>query len=314
MHTLAFFCKSYRPDMLRARRMAGSIHRFNEDAIPLYMCVPESDLDAFRECFEGIPCTFLTDEAVIAVSESQNGPIPALFPPHLMQQLIKLEFWRMGHCKHYAWIDSDSYFIKPFDHSAFMPDETTCYTIEDRWVPEDELARMAAMGVAKPIREKRVRQITELITRFRGFFGNRGDLMAFGGSTPIIWSCDVLEAFATDFLSTQKKSIFEMLYAYPCETQLYGEYIHSQSVFPIAPKSHMFRSFYYLEDFQASQEIGESEHSLSKDYWGICIQSNWAQLKRSKDPKERLLRHTKEFLRALGLIRFHPKGAARAKD
>jgi len=302
MEKLVFFCKSYDKDMLRARRMAESVHRFNQDAIPLYMSVPDKDLAAFKECLAPFPVHFYTDEQLLDISAGANGPLPALFPPHLIQQLLKLEFWRTGVCQNYAWIDSDSYFIRPFDTAEFFWNDQIPYLIQDEYDAENELARL--QHVPRKVREKRVRNISELITRFRGLFGNSGPFVAFGGSTPIIWSCQVLEAFNTEYLKPQNKNIYEILYEYPCETQLYGEYMHYSHTQVLKPHPHMFKSYYHADDFYISQEMGENEYTLSKEYAGICIQSNWARLVEKKNNKDRLIKHTKEFLRALGLIKF----------
>lgn len=288
--------------MLRARRMAESVQRFNKDGIPLYVSVPAKDLADFKACLDNIPVHFFTDEQILAISRRANGELPGLFPPHLIQQLLKLEFWRTGVCHNYAWIDSDSYFIRPFATGDFFWDEETPYLIQDEYDPAEERQRM--QHVPKKIREKRIRNISELITRFRNLFDNAGPFVAFGGSTPIIWSCRVLESFNVDYLKSRNKNIYEILYEYPCETQLYGEYMHYCRPIELKPHPHMFKSFYHADDFYISQEMGENEYSLSKKYAGICIQSNWARLKEKKKTKDRLIKHTKEFLRALGLIKF----------
>jgi len=302
MEKLVFFCKSYDKDMLRARRMAESVHRFNKDGIPLYMSVPAKDLDVFKTCLADFSVSYFTDEQILDMSRQANGDLPGLFPPHLLQQLIKLEFWRTGVCLNYAWIDSDSYFIRPFETTDFFWDDQTPYLIQDEYDADKELARM--QHVPRKVRKKRVREICKLITRFRGLFGNTGPFVAFGGSTPIIWSARILEAFNTDYLKSNGKNIYEILYEYPCETQLYGEYMYHSHTAALKPRTHMFKSFYHADDFYISQEQGENEYTLSKTYAGICIQSNWARLEEKKSSKDRLIRHTREFLRALGLMKF----------
>ena len=298
MEKLVFFCKSYDKDMLRARRMAESVHRFNKDGILLYLSVPEKDLADFKKCLADFPVHFFTDEQILEMCRQANGKIPGLFPPHLIQQLLKLEFWRTGVCENYAWIDSDSYFIRPFETADFFWDDRTPYLIQDEYNAEKELQRM--QHVPQKIREKRVRNICELITKFRELFGNTGPFVAFGGSTPIIWSCRVLESFNTEYLKSENKRIYEILDEYPCETQLYGEYLHYSRAIELKPHPHMFKSFYHADDFFISQERGENEYSIAKEYAGICIQSNWARLKEKKKTKDRLIKHAGEYLRALG--------------
>lgn len=146
-----------------------------------------------------------------------------------------------------------------------------------------------------------------LTNKFRGLFNNKGPFYAFGGSTPIIWSCKVLESFYLDYLLPQKKTLYEMLYDYPCETQLYGEYLHYSKVIPVKGISHMFKSYYHADDFYISQMMGEYEYSLAKEYFGICYQSNWAKIKEKKKNSERLKKHFNEFCEAIGLLKFEKK-------
>jgi len=77
---IVLFCKSYGKDMLRARRMAESVHRFNTDNVPLYMSVPASDLKQFKQWFGNIPCHFITDYEILDKSRQIYGQLPGRFP------------------------------------------------------------------------------------------------------------------------------------------------------------------------------------------------------------------------------------------
>jgi hypothetical protein len=303
MEDLVLFCKSYDKDMLRAKRMAESVQRFNRDSIPLIMCVPQSDYKTFKECFKGITCTFLTDERVLEESFKINGKLPSLYPPHLLQQLIKLEFWRLGYCRNYAWIDSDSYFIRSFKISDFLVDSHTPYFIQDPFTAET--ARQRWQGVSRKELNKRITDRITLIEKFRGLFNNSGPLYNFAGSTPIIWSVKVLQHLYQDYLHPKNKSIYELLFEYPCETHLYGEYFHFSRPITIHPKTHLFKSYLYLDEFVKSQIAGENEYSLAQSYLGICIQSNWTFVKDRKNPIDRLVKHLKEYQVVLGRLKFN---------
>ena len=75
MKKLVLFCKSYSKDLLRAKRMAQSVQRFNRDAIPLYISVPSVELDLFKDNFKDIPCHFLTDEQILDNCIQAHGPL-----------------------------------------------------------------------------------------------------------------------------------------------------------------------------------------------------------------------------------------------
>jgi len=59
----------------------------------------------------------------------------------------------------------------------------------------------------------------------------------------------------------------------------------------------MFKSYLYLDDFCLAQMNGDCEHSISCQYSGICMQSNWATIKEKKQTTERLRKHCFEFVR-----------------
>jgi hypothetical protein len=83
-------------------------------------------------------------------------------------------------------------------------------------------------------------------------------------------------------------TIFQILEKYPCEMQLYGEYLLHSKTIPIIPIEPMFKVFHYAGQFFESQMKGESETSLSKDYFGVIFQSNWARIDQKKTMPVRL--------------------------
>ena len=267
MENLVLFCKSYDRDMLRAKRLAESIQRYNTDSIPFYMCVPQKDLDPFKTCFDGMPCTFLTDEEILSETCRTYGQVPASYPQHLLQQLVKLEFWRMGKCRNYLWLDSDSYFIKAFSLSDFFAEKGVPYTIQHQ---SEDLFDFAAT-----YDDSIIEKFQHLASRIaRGF--NRSGLQYNFGYAPLIWSCTVLQSLYEDYLSSRNESIYNLLITYPCEMQLYGEYLHYSNTIPIIPKSPLFKVYHYAEQFFRDQMAGENDHSLSRRYLGVVMQSNWA--------------------------------------
>ena len=262
--------------MLRARRLAESIRRFNGDAIPFYVSVPSQDLNNFIQCFGNIPCHFLADEEILRQTCDIYGPLPPDFPADLLQQLVKLEFWRMGLCENYCWLDSDAYFIKTFHRENFFCDEITPYTVQH--LAEDLLGFAARTKNKKVIRDFR-----SMAIKFQKLFHRSGPLYDFGCS-PLLWSCRVLKSLAEDYLQPSNKTIFTLLQEYPCEMQLYGEYLLFSKKIPLVPIGPLFRIYHYAEQFFEAQMQGESEFSLARQYLGVVVQSNWARLPAPKKP------------------------------
>lgn len=273
MKEIVLFCASYNKDMHRAKRMAESVNRFNIDNIPLYLCVPEKDLSMFQEFFGDTPCNFLTDQEILNKTEKIYGPLPKFYPGHLLQQLIKLEFWRMGFCHNYAWLDSDSYFIRPFGTKDFFYDATTPYTIMN--VPEE------LFEFAEKYNKKVKDNFINMAEKFKKIFNRSGENYDFGYPV-LIWSCKVLKSLYEEHLLPENKTIYELLYNYPCEMQIYGEYVLYSKKIPVVPSKLLFKFFHYKEQFFESQMMGESEYSLAKDYMGIVMQSNWTKIEEKK--------------------------------
>jgi hypothetical protein len=279
---IVIFCKSYKKDMFRARRMAESVQRFNTDNIPLYVSVPSSDVILFKQCFDNIPCQFVTDEEILDLSCRACGHIPRRFPSDLLQQLIKLEFWRMNLCENYLWIDSDSYFIRNFSRSDFLDDDDHPYTVQH----ELQELRDFAMRWNKP---RIIKDFEKMAKTFQKISNRSGCYFDFGPS-PVVWSTRVLKSLHEEYLPKEKKSIYQLLEEYPCELQLYGEYLYKSNTIPIHPIKPLFRVFHYAEQFYESQMMGESESSISRQYLGIVMQSNWSGVKRKKTISDRIMR------------------------
>lgn len=270
MPRLVIFCKSYKPDMLRVRRLAQSIALYNQGAIPFYISVPASDRAVFVEHFRSYPCHILTDEDVIAKSQEMYGPIPSTFPLHLVQQLVKLEFWRMGLAEHYLWIDSDSYFIRNFTEQDFFRDGIPLTVMHEKTELFDFMEQWGNYKVRTDF-QSNVRRIQQLFRRV-------GPDYDFGPS-PVLWSADVLRSLSDAFIRPRGLTIYEILEQFPVEITLYGEYLLSlrESVFHPCPP--FFKVFHYQEQFLDAQEKGEWDYSLAQCYLGVVMQSNWARLK-----------------------------------
>ena len=282
--------------MLRARRLAESINRFNTDKIPFYISVPQSDIDKFRECFMGIKdANFVTDEKILKLTGDVYGAIPSFFPRYLIQQLVKMEFWRFNPCENYVWIDSDSYFIKNFTTSDFFSSNgITPYTIMHLSTDLFDFANKFG-------KKRIVDDFNKMSRKFKKIFNRKGPSYDFGPS-PLIWSSKVLKSLHKEYLNKKNITIYNLLHAYPCEMQLYGEYMLHSHIIPVCQREPLFKVYHYAEQYFESQMKGEYEYSLSKKYLGIVIQSYWTNLKQTKkNSLSRFKKNLKKLLNKFGL-------------
>jgi len=274
MDPLVLFCKTYYNDMGRARRLIKSIFQYNVDKLPVYLSVPQKDLAQIKDFFQPLPCHFITDEEILSSTKSAYGELPKTFPPHLTQQLIKLEFWRMDNCLNYVWLDSDSYFIKPFNTYDFLHSSGDPYFVQHDCLDLLDFAKRRG-------RPKIVSDYHVLRKKFKQLFQRTGPNYDFG-PCPVVWSVKVLEDMYTQYLVKKNETIFTLLMTYPSELLLYGEFVKQRQQIIVHPVKPFFKVYHYAEQFFEDEVNGVDHEELAEKYFGIVMQSNWAKLPEKK--------------------------------
>lgn len=267
MNTIVLFCKSYRNDLLRAKRLAESVQRFNRADLPFFLSVPRADLALFRDELAGIELTFLTDEEILSANPQHSEALLGSMPGNHLQQVVKSEFWRLGYCRNYLMIDSDSYFIRDFDANDFMYDDATPYTVMHEG--KDLLGFAARNGLDK-IRRNFIKDRSAA----QKLFDRPGRIYDFG-PTPIICNIDVWKMLAEDYAARHQMSFAEMITQFPNEMLWYGEallYYRPISLMPVEP---LFKVYHYKEQYDESVSLHENNNNLAENYLGIITQSNW---------------------------------------
>ena len=272
----SIFCKSYAPDLKRAFRLAESVETYNVDGIPFYLACPEEDLLAFQRHlrpFKGLE--IISEQEILRKTLGADGGVAEdlkRLPAHLMQQLIKSEYWRLGLSDHFLIVDSDSFFIRPFFKRDFMSDGQTPYTV---FHESKDLFGFAARKRKASIKADYQR----MSTAFMAIFGRQGRHFDFG-PTPLIWSARVWEYLYEQYALKNNTNIVKMLCEFPCEILWYGEALMYSRVIPIIPVEPLFKVYHYKAQFLESLRMGENETILADNYLGIVFQSNW-----DKSPK-----------------------------
>lgn len=269
MDPIALFCKSYDKDLLRAKRLAASIERHNHDCLPFVLCVPETQLELFQRELASYAVRWITDEQVLRATAEAIGDARVFdgFPPHLFQQLIKMEFWRLEQCRNYVILDSDAYFIRSFDRDEFLGADESPYTVIHE-------CKDLLQWAARHRKNKIASDYEALCHRFKQLFGRRGPSYDFG-PPPLIWSAALWRHFERHYLKPRRTHVVDLLASHPSEIQWYGEYLLASGVIPLRPREPLFKFYHYREQYIEALSLGEDERALSHNYLGVVIQSNW---------------------------------------
>ena len=267
MKPVVLFCKSYRDDVLRVRRLIQSIERFNVDGLALYLTVPASDVALFREHCAGLPFNLLTDEDVIGAHPRLDRSAFSRLPGRISQQIVKSEFWRLGLAGAYVCLDSDCYFLRPFRTGDFLSANGVPYTVMHE---AKELLHFAALSGMNAIAENWERDGEEL----KQIFGRSGRRWDFG-PVPVVWSGRVWKDLDEKFLQPRGMTFLDAINMHPGELRWYGETLLALGSIPILPIEPLFRCYHYEEQYHFWKRLGETDDIVTRNYLGVCLQSNW---------------------------------------
>lgn len=267
MRSVVLYCKSYRDDVLRARRLIESISRFNTDGLPLYLTVPTTDVSLFREKCGGLSFNLLTDEEVVAANPRLNRDAFAQLPGRISQQIVKSEFWRLGLGDTYVCLDSDCRFLRPFDSADFLASDGTPYTVMHE---AKEILHFAELSGMTQIARNWKRDGEDI----KRIFGRKGRSWDFG-PVPVVWSAQVWRGLDEKFLRPRGMTFLDAIDLHPGELRWYGEALLAYGSIPILPIEPLFRCYHYEEQYYFWKRLGETEETIARNYLGVCMQSNW---------------------------------------
>lgn len=262
MHKFGVLLKTFVDDFKFVERLIPSFNKYNSDNIPLYIVVPEAEIEVFQQ-FLNSNIEILSEE--LFKDKLTSDSIFGLKPGYINQEIIKLSFWELNLCENYFCLDSDGEFIRDFFLTDFMFDYSTPYSIlfEDNelkvepeyyksyWVP----------------REEKIRKIQELV----GLMDKR--MLTCHGMA--IFSSKVLASFKSDFMDAKNLSYVDVIKLSPYEFSWYNMWLQKSKVIPIEIREPLFKVFHHENQLKDYLRRLVTIQDIARGYIGIIINSNW---------------------------------------
>ncbi|MBU3621195.1 DUF6492 family protein [Polynucleobacter sp. CS-Odin-A6] len=295
MKDLILYCKSYRNDFLRLKRLLSSVNQYNLDQIPFYISTPRADHDLLISILGNEAYIWIADEEIVTANPRADLKKYKELPGGISQQIVKSEFWRLKISENYVCLDSDCIFIRNFFKNDFLTAEGIPYTVLHQ---NKEFFQMAAnrghLRVENDLREE-ARRVQSLFSRVGPSF--------YCAPAPFIWSARVWESLDLEHLKPLNISIWEFISSQHPETLIYGEALMKYRAIPLVAIEPLFRTYHYDWQYYLMKRQGETVEGLRQNYMGVIYQSSWDGdvdlFPRKKTLPSRMLRRLKRFINYL---------------
>ena len=267
MRPLALYCKSFRTDLRRVLRLAESIEQFNQDNLPFYVSVPNTELSLFQQHLQEFNVTLIADEAIIEANSNICLATFKALPGNISQQIVKSEFWRLNQSLSYLCLDSDSVFIRNFTHKEFVAPDGTPYSV----ITEAQDLQFEALCRGKLSVINDFRREAETI---QTIFQRPGKAYSFG-PMPMVWHRAVWESLEQQYLIPRGMNFLEAIQLAPLESRWYGEALLRFCAIPLLPSEPFFKVYHYAWQLDRDRCHGITDEQLAKLYSGVIFQSSW---------------------------------------
>ena len=256
--------KSYSGDAQYARRLLKSFEKFNIERIPLFIVVPESDVNVFTE-MQVSNCTVLSER--LFEKHLAEHDVHGIRPGYINQEIVKLAFWELELAANYFCVDSDAEFIREFRVSDFMFDSGTPYSV---LVQDLELAvNPDYYQQYWTTREHEFRVIAETIgldTRV---------LLTCHGHT--VFSSKVLKSFVSDFLVPRNWDYVDALELSPYEFTWYNMWLQKSQVIEVHPREPWIKVFHSESQHLEYLMRGVTLTDIARGFLGVVVNSNFSR-------------------------------------
>jgi hypothetical protein len=287
------YCKSYRNDFLRLKRLLLSIRCHNTDQIPFYISTPLADKEELMKVLGNAGYEWLSDEEIVRANPRAHFDQYQSMPGGLSQAIVKSEFWRLGLAQNYLCLDSDGVFIRPFTKADFLSLDGTPLTVLHQNKEFFQLATNRG-------EQKVVDNLRSEAQRVQALFARVGPEF-YCAPAPFIWSAKVWESLDREYLIPKGMTLWDLVSPQHPETLIYGEALLKYRAIPLLAIEPLFRVYHYDWQYFLMRRLGETDDRLKSSYLGVLYQSNWeSHLNLAGEKKSlpsRLLRSLKRTLR-----------------
>lgn len=264
--------------------MIESIRKHNKEKIPLYISVPEDEVDLFKKHIPTSIATVFSELDILKKNMKIDLDKIYSIRGGLRQQVIKSEFWRLGISDNYLVIDADCIFLKDFYTADFIVKDEIPYSVIHEG--KDVLISTDRFGPNKN-RQNFLNDRNPIQTAL-----GRSGITYDYGYAPFLWNKKVWESFDNHYLSPNNMSFLDAVLKVGSEFTWYGESLMKYQAIPIFPREELFKHYHYEHQMWLDLAAGYTEQYISKSFLGVVYQSNWQTWEDFGESKKNILSRT----------------------
>jgi glycosyltransferase involved in cell wall biosynthesis len=285
-------CKTFAADLPRFEILVRSIARYNQSSLPFVVCAPHADLPAFRRILPA-------DAILVAEEEFVEPRCFEWLDGWRQQQVAKLSFYRLGISDRYLAIDSDCYFIRPFDETDLFGMPAEMRVVAQTSEPEPRYGAFSAnydleLGVAPRTTYSHANvefwpdplRIPECFLRDRNYKNSPPELarslipFAFSAiyhgyrliclPPPMLFSAEILAAFEKMIIA-RDLSFVDLIHMSPWEAEWYGHFAMKYFGDRVRTVTPIFKHYTTDAQLAAARCAGVSDETLARNFLGVNL-------------------------------------------
>ena len=308
MENFVIYTKSYAPDVEVTKRFKESVDKHNIENIPLYISVPKSDINLFKDKLGTDGYTLIADEDIYQLTTNLDG--------WRTQQIVKTHFNTLKITKNYLCPDADNFFINDFKKSDFMATDDVIYTI----ITDAPLEKKI---INETLKKKSYYSTCfyRTVVAIRKILDNESlSKLYLWGPPPYPWNCQVWDEIQ-DMLKSNNMNMEQFFIhlesttgALPREAVLYGEYLIKYRSIDLYPTESWFLAdgspFANEKIYNFYNEGGEFGKTsidpvfIKKYYLGLGLQDGRTTREKGLDWNGRKSKEIMEELSKLSHIKY----------